>query len=197
MSALNDATLVLNRSWVAIQVTPVRTALSLVYQRVARIISPDTYQTFDFDTWADLRVASGERCIRTVSLTLKIPEIIVLLGYDAIPKKEVPFSRKNIYKRDSYTCQYCGIRATSEDLSIDHVVPRSHGGKSSWTNCVLACIRCNVRKGNRPLREAGITLIRKPQKPDWSPALTLTFGAKKQSWEKFISDRYWNVELLE
>jgi 5-methylcytosine-specific restriction endonuclease McrA len=197
VSVLNDATLVLNRSWVAIHVTSVRTALSLVYQGVARVISPDTYQSHDFESWADLSVAKGERCIHTVSLTIRVPEIIVLLGYDGIPKKEVPFSRKNLYKRDGYTCQYCGRRAPSEDLSIDHIVPRSLGGKSSWTNCVLACIRCNVRKGNRSLRGAGMSLVRKPQKPDWSPALTLTFGAKKQSWEKFISDRYWNVELTD
>ncbi|MBI1849803.1 MAG: HNH endonuclease [Planctomycetes bacterium] len=197
MSALNDATLVLNRSWVAIHVTSVRTALSLVYQGCARIISPETYETHDFASWTDLSVANGDRCIRTVSLTIRVPEIIVLLAYDGIPKKEVPFSRKNIYKRDTYTCQYCGRRASSEDLSIDHIIPRSHGGRSSWTNCVLACIRCNVRKGNRTLREAGMTLLHKPQKPDWSPALTLTFGAKKESWEKFISDRYWNIELSE
>jgi 5-methylcytosine-specific restriction endonuclease McrA len=92
-------------------------------------------------------------------------------------------------------CQYCGGRFSSQDLSIDHVVPRSRGGRTSWTNCVLACIRCNVRKGSRLLDEARMTLISPPRRPPWSPCLSVTVTRRRASWEKFVSEQYWNVAL--
>jgi 5-methylcytosine-specific restriction endonuclease McrA len=173
----------------------VRRAISLVYRGLAKIISPETYETHDFESWSDLSIRKEDPHIRTVSLSIRVPEVIVLLFYDSYPKKRIAFSRKNIYRRDHFTCQYCGKTAGSEELSIDHIKPRSLGGESTWTNCVLACLRCNVRKGNRSLEEAGMSLIRKPTKPKWAPYLTFTLGKMKQSWEKFISSRYWNTEL--
>lgn len=198
MSALlNQKTLVLNRSWHAIHVTTVRRALSLLYQNAAKVVTPDTFEMHDFLSWADLARAKNTPCIRTVRLLIPAPEVIVLKGYDGVPIRRVSFSRRNIYKRDKYTCQYCGRRRPTEDLSIDHVVPRSSGGKLSWTNCVISCLECNVKKGNRTLKEAGMRLIRQPTKPDWAPYLELTLGYRRQSWEKFISDRYWDAELEE
>ncbi len=198
MSALlNQKTLVLNRSWHAVHVTTVRRALSLLYQDAARVVTPDTFEMHDFHSWADLAGARNAPCIRTVRLLIPVPEVIVLKGYDGVPIRRVSFSRRNIYKRDKYTCQYCGKRRPTEDLSIDHVVPRSSGGKLSWTNCVISCLDCNVKKGNRTLKEAGMRLIKQPTKPDWAPYLELTLGYRRQSWEKFISDRYWDAELEE
>ncbi|MBN2490435.1 MAG: HNH endonuclease [Planctomycetes bacterium] len=194
---LDQKTLVLNRSWRAIHVTTVRRALALLYQNAAKVVSPDTFEMHDFESWADFARRRGADCIRTVTLKIPIPEVIVLKGYDGVPVRRVSFSRRNIYKRDNYTCQYCGTRRASEELSIDHVVPRSRGGRMSWTNCVLACLRCNVKKGNRTLAEAGMHLIRTPTRPDWAPYLELTLGYRRQSWEKFISDRYWDTELVE
>ena len=194
---LDEKTLVLNRSWHAIHVTTVRRALALLYQRAAKVVSPDTFEMHDFQSWADLSRQCGNRHITTVTLKIPVPEVIVLQGYDGVPVRRVSFSRRNIYKRDNYTCQYCGRRRSSEDLSIDHVVPRSRGGRMSWTNCVLACLDCNVKKGNRTLEESGLRIIRAPVKPDWAPYLELTLGYRRQSWEKFISDRYWDSELLE
>lgn len=192
---LEERTLVLNRSWAVVNVTTVRRALTLVYQKVARVISTDTYETHDFDSWTAMSQARGGPCVRTVALTIRIPEVIVLMGYDAFPEKHVPFSRRNLFRRDNYTCQYCGHRKRGEDLTIDHVIPRSKGGRSAWENCVLACVECNVRKGDRLPVQVGMHLLRAPRRPNWSPYLSLSLGTKKESWDRFVSERYWNTEL--
>jgi len=194
---LNDATLVLNRSWRVVNTTTVRRALMLAIKRVARIVVPETFETHDFDSWTDLSVAEQERSIKSVRLRIRVPEVIVLLSYDAMPKKDVPFTRKNLCHRDRYSCQYCGRKMPREELTIDHVVPRSRGGRTGWTNCVLACVECNVRKGNRTLEAARMSLIRPPVRPRWEPHLALPITQRKQSWQRFISDQYWNTELVD
>lgn len=192
---LDQPTLVLNRSWVAISTTTVRNALAMVYRDVARIIQPNTYETFDFESWADLRLEEGQPCVRTVRLRIPVPEVILLVRHDRQPSRQVPFSRRNLYRRDGYRCQYCGRRRPTSELSIDHVIPRSRGGKTSWENCVIACIPCNVSKGYRTLAEAGMRLVRPPRRPKWSPCLHVSLGSRRASWEKFVSDHYWSVTL--
>jgi 5-methylcytosine-specific restriction endonuclease McrA len=192
---LNQRTLVLNRSWVAITTTTVRQALSMVYQGAAKVICADTYQAHDFEAWSEVAAALGEPCIRTVAIRLRVPEIIVLAAYDGFPQRTVAFSRRNLYRRDRFTCQYCGCKPGTEELTIDHVIPRSRGGRSNWQNCVLACVECNKRKSNRLPHEAGIHLRRPPQVPRWSWDVEVAIGHRKSSWEQFLADRYWNVEL--
>jgi 5-methylcytosine-specific restriction endonuclease McrA len=196
-SALSDPTLVLNKNWLPIRVCSVRRALILVWKGLARIIGPDNYALHDFESWADLRVRDGDVCVRTVSLTIRVPEVIVLNYCDRYSKPEVIFSRRNLFRRDRNTCQYCGTRCATEDLSIDHVIPRSLGGASNWTNCVVACLSCNARKGNRLLERAGMRLLRAPRKPSPRMAFVLPLGRRKESWEQFVSDAYWNVELID
>ena len=195
MSILTQPTLVLNRSWAAIATTTVRHALSLVYTGAAKAIQPDTYQSHGFESWADLAVSAEEYCIQTVSIEIRVPEVIVLTRYSGIPFQEATFSRKNLYKRDASTCQYCGAQPGLSELSIDHIVPRSRGGKSTWSNCVLACVRCNGRKGNRLPQEAGMQLSRNPATPRWSPIMEVPITRVRQSWRKFVSECYWNVPL--
>ena len=197
MSALSERALVLNQSWTAITTTSVRHALVLAYRQVARIICPETYQAYEFEDWAELSRANGCETIRTPMLRIRVPEIIVLTKFRGFPNRGVSFSRRNIYRRDAFTCQYCGARPGSELLSIDHVVPRSRGGKSTWENCVLACLACNKKKANRSLPESGLELAKPPLRPTWSGALEISLGRRKPSWEKFISERYWNVELTD
>jgi 5-methylcytosine-specific restriction endonuclease McrA len=194
---LEGSTLVLNRSWVVIHTTTVRRALTLAINRAAKIIAPDTFEVHDFESWSQLGVGHDDPVVRTVSLAIRVPEIIVLSSYDAVPKKKIPFTRRNIYKRDDFTCQYCGRRMASEELSIDHVLPRSRGGRTSWTNCVLSCIRCNVRKGNRTPEEAGLDLLVRPKQPRWEPTVTIPVGKRRVSWAKFVSERYWDAELTD
>jgi 5-methylcytosine-specific restriction endonuclease McrA len=192
---LDQRTLVLNRHWVPIGTTSVRTALCLLYREAARAVRMEDYSVHDFDSWASLRVAEEEPCIRTVRLRLKVPEVVLLTHYEAFPRRRVTFSRRNIYRRDRYTCQYCGVKLPPEELSVDHLIPRSRGGRSSWANCVLSCLRCNRRKGNRTVEEAGMRLIHLPAEPPWTPCVTIPLGHRRTSWEHFISQEYWNVEL--
>jgi 5-methylcytosine-specific restriction endonuclease McrA len=192
---LNDPTLVLNRSWVAISTTTVRQAMTLVCRGAARVIHPVTCKAHDFQSWSDLKVAANEPHIRTVHLKIRIPEVIVLTHNDCMPRRTVPFSRRNLYRRDHSRCQYCGKRRSTADLSIDHVLPRSRGGRTTWENCVLSCIPCNVRKGNRPPAEAGMALVKHPARPTWTPYLAIATAHRRASWAQFVSDQYWNAEL--
>ena len=191
---LNRPALVLNRSWQPVNVASVARALTLVYSDSARVVCPETYQLFDWADWAAAEPAEGELCVRSISQKIRVPEVIALTGFDRLPNAHVAFSRRNIFKRDRYTCQYCGIQPQPEDLTIDHVVPRAQGGQSTWENCVLACIRCNHRKADRTPEQAGIKLKKTPKRPTWNPAYS-RHTIRMDSWQKFISDAYWNAEL--
>ncbi len=197
---LNGRTLVLNRSWAAVSTTSVRNALGLLYRDVARAVCPDTYVPHDFDSWAELSRArppdpGAAEYVTTVSLRIRVPEVVVLRNYNGFPRRAVAFSRRNLYRRDDFTCQYCGAQPGTELLSIDHIVPRSRGGLSTWENCVLACLDCNKRKANRSLSEAGLHLRRKPLRPKGGPAFEVSLGTRRRSWDRFVSETYWNIEL--
>ena len=192
---LSQPTLVLNKSWVAIDTTPVREALRLIFKGAAFAVQPDTYEVHGFGSWMDLGVAPGEPHVKTVRLQIRVPEVITLAGYDRVPAQSVTFSRRNLFKRDRNTCQYCGVQPGTAELTIDHVLPRSRGGVSSWENCVLACVRCNRRKADRTPREVGLQLAIEPGVPRWRPTMGVPVGRVRQSWEKFVSDLYWDVRL--
>jgi 5-methylcytosine-specific restriction endonuclease McrA len=136
------------------------------------------------------------REIHSVSFSVKLPSVVRLLRLVKRPKTPVRLSRQNIYARDKYACQYCGKKFPSEELSYDHVIPKSRGGKTEWTNIVTCCVRCNRRKGGRTPKEAHMKLIRKPSFPAWLPALKITIGFREvpNSWRDYL---YWNVELVE
>src|SRR5207249_9625457 len=124
---------------------------------------------------------AGEPAITTPRLRLRVPEVVTLTTYDCLPALIVRFSRRNVFRRDHFTCQYCGARPGSAELTIDHVVPRSHGGTSSWENCVLACVTCNRHKANRTPEQAGFVLRKKPLRPRWQP-LYATCHVRIDSW---------------
>jgi 5-methylcytosine-specific restriction endonuclease McrA len=134
--------------------------------------------------------------IHSVSFTIKLPSVVRLLKMVKRPKCPVRFSRQNIYARDRYKCQYCGETCPSEELTYDHITPKSRGGKTEWENIVTCCVECNREKGGRTPKEARMTLIRKPIRPSWVPAIRITIGFKEvpKSWRDYL---YWNVELVE
>src|SRR5262249_41394190 len=138
----------------------------------------------------------GEPFIRAVRSRLRVPEVIVLARYDRLPASAVTFSRRNVYKRDHYTCQYCGAQPGSEELTIDHGLPRSQGGISTWENCVLACIACNKLKADRTPHQAAMRLRSHPGRPQWKP-MYASPNVRIESWSKFVSEAYWNVSLKE
>ena len=193
-SVLDRPTLVLNRNWQPVGVASVGRALIKVYTGKARIVDPNDYQLYTWSDWSALKPQEGEPFIQTPRLRLKVPEVITLVHYDRVPIKQVTFSRRNLFKRDGYTCQYCGRRPGTEELTIDHVIPRSQGGESNWENCVVACVACNARKGNRTPQQAGMKLLRKPRRPKWRPSYA-SIPVRIDSWTRFISEVYWNIEL--
>lgn len=196
LGVLNQSVLVLNRSWMAVHIANVRRAIGLVYKGLARVVNPEDFSTYDFRSWADASAAAKEGYVPSVSLKFRVPEIIQLTFFNGLKGREVRFSRRSIFERDRSSCQYCGRRFDRSDLALDHVIPRSRGGMTTWDNVVLACLSCNTRKGNRTPAEVGMTLVRRPVKPRWPTYIALRLGrSRKASWEKFLSEAYWNVEL--
>lgn len=191
---LRRPTLVLNRSWQAVNVATVSRAITLVWNEHARIVEPTDFQLYDWNDWAKLRPQDDELYVQAVSQRFRVPEVIVLLKFDRLPNARVAFNRRNLFRRDRFTCQYCGSQPSHDELTIDHVVPRSHGGKSSWANCVLACTDCNHRKANRTPDQARMKLKRHPEQPAWNPMFWRDM-VRIDSWQKFISDAYWSAEL--
>ena len=195
---LERPALVLNRAWMPIQVTSAREAISLVAKGAALIIEPDTYQTHDLRTWNDVsrvKVRFEGETIRSTRLAILPPEVILLRTYQGVGERSVVFSRKNIFKRDHYTCQYCGAQPGPDALTIEHILPRSKGGVSSWVNCVLACVPCNKRKADRTPEQAGMKLRTLPRKPSWKTLAHVPPRERRESWEQFLSRAYWEVEL--
>jgi 5-methylcytosine-specific restriction endonuclease McrA len=191
---LEQPALVLNRNWQPVSVATVARALVLVWNESARIVDPADYQTYTWENWSQLRPRGDERFIQAVRFRLRVPEVIALTDYDRLPAAAVSFSRRNIFKRDHYTCQYCGQQPGSQELTIDHVIPRAQGGESRWDNCVLACVTCNTRKADRTPQQAGMRLRQQPVRPTWNP-LYAAHTWRIESWSRFVSAAYWNVEL--
>src|ERR1700741_4041545 len=130
---LNSKVLVLNRSYLPVHVTSVKRAFALLYQGVAHAVD-ENYRTFNFDHWRDLSIDLHHERLGVVGGFIRVPRVLLLVAYERVPKRHVRFSRFNIYARDSNTCQYCGVRFSRSELNLDHVIPRSRGGGSSWDN---------------------------------------------------------------
>ena len=200
-NVLNENVLVLNRLWQAINVCTVERAFMLLYMGHAEVVLEDSgdFQTFDFHEWREFSQGHhGEDVVHTVSFKIRIPRVILLLFFDRLPHKEVKFTRHNIFERDHNTCQYCGKHFDRRELNLDHIVPRDRGGTTTWENIVCACIPCNTRKANRTPTEAGMHLVKKPERPKWRPFVNVTISSvAHDSWKHFLDLAYWNVELGE
>lgn len=199
---LNQHVLVLNRLWQAVNICTVRRALALLFEGHAQVVLSDdegAYNTFNFNQWRDLsEQAPHPESINTISFRIRIPRVILLAVFDRLPKKEVKFTRHNIFERDQNTCQYCGKVFERKDLNLDHVIPRDRGGPTTWENIVCSCILCNTKKANRTPQEAAMHLVRKPKRPKWRPFVQVNLGFNHHdSWKRFLDIAYWNVELGE
>jgi 5-methylcytosine-specific restriction endonuclease McrA len=203
--ALDASVLVLNKLFMAIHIVSVRRAFCLLCKDLAEVVSLEEGQfaTYNFSTWRELSEyralhfrQEDDDWVRTVNSQIQVPRVIRLLGYDKMPRQGVKFNRRNIFARDNNQCQYCGKKYPTSELSLDHIIPRSQGGQSTWDNVVCSCVSCNVRKGGRTPREARMSLVRKPEKPRRSPLLNLKMSHRKyQSWRTFLDNAYWSVEL--
>jgi 5-methylcytosine-specific restriction endonuclease McrA len=182
---LDQQTLILNRNWQPIHVTTVVRALVMLWNDAARVVEPVEYRLYTWGEWARREPAPGAPCIRSARSTMAVPEVICLTRFDRLPSTAVTFSRRNVARRDHQTCQYCGAQPGWEAITVDHVVPRSRGGTSNWTNCVAACVTCNARKADRTPEQAGMKLRRRPARPDWKP-LYAARAARVESWARFL-----------
>ena len=166
----------------------------MLWNESAKVVDPTDYQLFDWDDWSQLVPDHDEPFVQAVRQRIRVPEVITLTEFDRLPSAAVTFSRRNVFKRDRFTCQYCNKQPGSDELTIDHVVPRAQGGESTWTNCVLACCECNASKADRTPKQAKMRLHKEPTRPAWKP-LYSEHASRMESWSKFISEAYWNAEL--
>jgi 5-methylcytosine-specific restriction endonuclease McrA len=205
-SVLNANVLVLNKHYMALRIISVRRAFSLLFRDLAQVISVEDgqYTTYDFQSWAEVSHLRREfepdahEWLRTVRFEIVVPRIIRLLFYDKLPRQNVKFNRRNIFARDNNRCQYCGKKFPLADLSLDHILPRSQGGKSTWENVVCSCLDCNVRKGGRTPQQASMKLLAQPCKPRRSPMIAIKLTSERYApWKEFLDQAYWSVELKE
>ena len=125
--------------------------------------------------------------IRSVSLAIKAPAVVRLLRFFRAGRRSPPLSRANVLARDGYRCQYCEVELSNKEATLDHVIPLSQSGKTTWENIVCACADCNRKKGGRTPKEAHMKLLKKPVKPDWLPVLNMKFHGKVPSaWHIFL-----------
>lgn len=193
--ALSASVLVLNRLYMAVHVIGVRRAFSLVCRELSEVIDCENgkFSSYDFDGWR--RRSEGrarhkhpdEDWIRAVHFEIQVPRVIRLLRYDRLPHRAVRLNRHTIFARDEHRCQYCGHRFPTAELSLDHVLPRSRGGETTWENVVCCCVGCNARKGGRTPQEAHMRLVTRPVRPKRSPLLTLKLrNPKYASWKTWL-----------
>jgi len=203
-SGLDCNVLVLNKHYMAIRIVGARRAFSLLFRQLAEVVSFEQgdYSNYDFQGWCDVSEfkrrfePDGHDWVSTVNFYIAVPRIIRLLFYDRLPRNEVKFNRRNLFARDKNSCQYCGKRFSTSELSLDHIIPRSMGGKSVWENMVCSCTKCNVKKGGRTPKQAGLKLIQKPVKPKRNPLVHIHLGHQRyHSWKQFLDHAYWSVEL--
>ncbi len=192
--------LVLNRSFYAVEVSSWQRALSLLYLGRASVVGED-YQVHNFKDWVELSQGIKKNpagFISTPSFKIAIPEVIALNFFDKVPLREIPFTRRNIYLHYGHHCCYCGKKFALSDLNLDHVIPKSRGGKTDWSNIVTSCVPCNLKKGNRLPREAGMRLVIPISRPKMRKGSIVFMRAPaklRRSWQKFIDHAYWNQPI--
>ena len=194
-SSLTRSVLILNRFWQPVNIVSVRRAFGLLFCNNAKVIYNhyDNYRIIDGEMWLQESIKNipkdKSEWVATPNSRIKIPKILLLKEYSQIPTREPKLTRGNIFRRDGYRCQYTGKVYPSDRLNIDHVIPKSYGGKSTWENLVTSSIDANQKKGNRLPHEAGLKLIRKPVRPKWR-VFTIDFSAENidADWRIFIAN---------
>lgn len=163
---MNGHVLLLNQDYSALTVCSVERAVILVLLRKAEMVE-----------------ALPDRFVRSPSTRVPWPSIIRLKAFVRVPYKRVMLSRKNVLRRDKHRCQYCGNK---RDLTVDHVLPKSRGGRDTWENLVAACNRCNNRKGDRTPDEAGMPLARRPFRPSYVMFIRDYVGTMQDAWKPYL-----------
>jgi len=208
MSALQKPVLVLNRDFDAIDAINVRKAISTVFRENVNIID-NNYVEYDWEDWAGLHCYDldyqddnlDNAYIIGGKQKLLAPSVVILKEYRKIPPRVVKLTRKNLFIRDRGRCQYTGKKLSSRNFTIDHVIPRDKGGKSTFSNLVICDLQTNVAKGNKTPKEAGLKLLKTPTHPKWNPIYACSIVKKPEVWKNFLKkdlwNMYWDIELEE
>jgi len=194
-------TLVLNRNFLAVHICDWEKVMSLLYRGQAEAVDSE-YRTYNFEDWKELSKAMTEYpngIVRAVNFSVAVPEVVKLTVYDSLPTNCVKFNRKTLYHHYGQRCCYCGKKFGTESINLDHVTPKSRGGRTEWTNIVLSCLKCNMLKANRTPEEAHMTMRYTPHEPTWRPTYSVPLGHLqiKESWKAFVNRIYWTGELEE
>ena len=184
---LSVAVLLLNRFFAPIGLITARRGMVLLYCDHARALDEEG-ESHGFGTWRDIPLRDHDDVIPIVDGHLRVPRVMHLLRYDRNPRVVVRLTRRNLMLRDQHQCQYCARRPGVRDLNIDHIVPRSRGGKDSWENLVVSCRQCNLKKGRRTPDEAGMNLLQQPKKPRWSTTAQILLSTREPhpEWSPFL-----------
>lgn len=195
-----STTLVLNKNYQPINIVSWKRALNKVINGRAEIVyfQNEKYENFNFDGWLQFtrnklkEEKSKEIIIYTENFPIIAPSVIRALYYNEVKGKYVKLTRRNLYTRDNYTCSYCGKKFKPNDLNIDHVIPRSKGGRHVWENVVCSCIKCNTKKSNMLLSECNMKLLKNPYVP-FHNLINDKHGIdeeKRKRWGPFINNGY-------
>lgn len=189
MEVLNRKVMVLNKVWFPVRIVSVKRALKLIFAERAFVLDhKNSFSPCDWDKWVKMPVDGDQYYITTTRDPVRVPEVIVLCHYDKMHDRTVRLTKRNIFLRDGSVCQYTGKRVKSSNADIDHIIPRSRGGKNSWDNMVVCSKEINRKKGDRTPSEAGLKLIKKPSKPSGMKLLLNPDMEILDSWKYFLKD---------
>lgn len=187
MQKRKNSVLVLNKVWIPIHIVEWQKAMSLIIQESVRPLDNDLI-AYDFEDWINFSNLTEEYPkINTVKYKIALPEIILLKNYDRLPLRDVKYSRMTLFERDNFKCCFCGKKFPKLELTVDHIIPRSKGGLTNWSNTVSACRKCNSIKADKSVEEVNFKMHYKPKKPKWvSPISKLSPDHPCKSWNKFL-----------
>jgi 5-methylcytosine-specific restriction endonuclease McrA len=185
---LNAPVLLLNRYYSPVSVTSARRGFVLLFGGVAHALD-EQGDLHDFSAWRALPVRDRDDRLPIVGGALRVPRVLHLAKYDRTPRFGVRLTRRNLLLRDGYQCQYCGTEPGVRELNVDHVLPRSRGGRDVWENLVISCRSCNLKKGKNTPEEAGMLLRQRPAKPGWSTAAHIALSTRTPftEWQPFLA----------
>ena len=203
MGVLESAVLVLNQGYSPIWTISVKRAILLIINGIAEAVfnEDDKYSSYDFKSWIELSeykkifdMKEGD-WVHSQKLSLIVPRVVRLIKFSRYPKRKVLLTRKNIFYRDGNTCGYCGKKFSDCNLNIDHIIPKSRGGKDTWDNLICSCLNCNTRKSDRTPAEAKMKLLKTPIMPAFLPLVRFRKEHIPDDWNNFLSECYWNATI--
>lgn len=189
-NSLDSPVLILDKNYHPVKIAPAKIAVMLLFSEKALVLD-SSYTTYTIDEWitySSMVEQDKLPVLRSSRVNLIVPEVVVLPNYIRKPShgKRLRYSRMSIFRRDNFCCQYCGQEFTRPELTVDHIIPRSKGGRSTWLNIVTACRPCNWAKADRTPEEAKMKLLSQPRIPTWRDSVELPAGLRKEIWENFL-----------